>query len=70
LQACQLDWTCLAPAGFFEPGTRTGKFRLGEDNLIVGDNGESRISMEDYAIAMVDELESHAHQRQRFSVGY
>jgi len=70
LQACQLDWTCLAPAGFFEPGTRTGKFRLGEDNLIVGDNGESRISMEDYAIAMVDELESHAHPRQRFSVGY
>jgi putative NADH-flavin reductase len=70
LQSSDLDWTSLAPAGFFEPGDRTGVFRLGKDNLIVSDKGESRISMEDYAIALVDELESHAHPRQRFSVGY
>jgi uncharacterized protein len=70
LKASDLDWTSLCPAGFFEPGRRTGVFRLGKDNLVADEKGESRISMEDYAIAMVDELEKHAHSRQRFSVGY
>ena len=70
LKSSDLDWTSLSPAGYFEPGQRTGKFRLGKDNLIANEKGESRISMEDYAIALVDELESHAHPRQRFSVGY
>jgi putative NADH-flavin reductase len=70
LRACDLDWTYLSPAAYFEPGTRTGVFRLGKDNLVANEKGESRISMEDYAIAMVDELERHAHPRQRFSVGY
>ena len=70
LKASDLDWTSLSPAGYFEPGQRTGKFRLGQDNLIANEKGESRISMEDYAIALVDELETHAHSRQRFSVGY
>lgn len=70
LRASDLDWTSLCPAGYFEPGQRTGIFRLGKDNLVANDKGESRISMEDYAIAMVDELEKHAHSRQRFSVGY
>jgi putative NADH-flavin reductase len=70
LRASDLDWTCLAPAAFFEPGNRTGVFRLGLNNLIVNEKGESKISMEDYAIALVDELEKHAHPRQRFSVGY
>jgi len=70
LKASDLDWTSLCPAGYFEPGQRTGVFRLGKDNLVANEKGESRISMEDYAIAMVDELESHAHSRQRFSVGY
>jgi len=70
LQASELDWTCLAPAAFFEPGNRTGIFRLGKNNLIANEQGESRISMEDYAVALVDELEKHAHPRQYFSVGY
>jgi putative NADH-flavin reductase len=70
LKASDLDWTSLCPASFFEPGQRTGVFRLGKDNLIANEKGESRISMEDYAIAMVDELERHAHSRQRFSIGY
>ena len=60
----------VAPAAYFEPGTRTGSFRTGKDELITAANGESRISMEDYAIAMVDELENGAHRRQRVSVGY
>ena len=70
LRASDLDWTSLCPAAYFEPGQRTGVFRLGKDNLVANEKGESRISMEDYAIAMVDELENHTHPRQRFSVGY
>lgn len=70
LRESDVDWTYVAPAAFFEPGPRTGKFRTGSNELITAANGESRISMEDYAIAMVDELESGAHRRQRVSVGY
>jgi putative NADH-flavin reductase len=70
LQASDVDWTYLAPAAYFEPGTRTGRFRLGRNELITGANGESRISMEDYAIALVDELERGAHRKARFSIGY
>lgn len=70
LRNSDVDWTYVAPAAFFEPGTRTGKFRTGTNELITAANGESRISMEDYAIAMVDELESGANRRQRVSVGY
>lgn len=70
LKASAIDWTYLAPAAVFEPGKRTGKFRLGKDELIADSQHESRISMEDYAIALVDELEKPRHHRQRFSVGY
>jgi putative NADH-flavin reductase len=70
LQASAIDWTSLCPAAYFDPGLRTGQFRLGTDNLIADEKGESRVSMEDYAIAMVNELENPVHRRQRFSVGY
>jgi putative NADH-flavin reductase len=70
LRNSDLDWTSVCPAAYFEPGQRTGAYRLGKDNLVANEKGESRISMEDYAIAMVDELEKHAHSKQRFSVGY
>ncbi|WP_313917740.1 NAD(P)-dependent oxidoreductase [Tahibacter sp.] len=70
LRTSNVDWTYLAPAAFFEPGERKGRFRLGTDELITDANGESRISMEDYAIALVDELEQGAHRKQRFSIGY
>ncbi|MEO6816567.1 MAG: NAD(P)-dependent oxidoreductase, partial [Edaphobacter sp.] len=60
----------FSPAAFFEPGQRTGKFRLGKDQLIADDQNNSRISMEDYAIALVDELEKPQHERQRFTIGY
>jgi len=70
LRNSDVNWTYVAPAAYFEPGTRTGKFRLGTDELITGANGESRISMEDYAIAMVDELEKGSNRRKRVSVGY
>lgn len=65
-----LDWTFLSPAALFEPGQRTGRFRIGKDSLLVDANGSSAISMEDYAIALVDELEQPKHSRQRFTVGY
>lgn len=70
LQSSGSNWTYLSPAALFEPGERTGVFRLGENELIANKQGESRISMEDYAIALVDELEKPRHIRQRFSVGY
>ncbi|MBL6076647.1 NAD(P)-dependent oxidoreductase [Belnapia sp. T18] len=63
-----LDWTFLSPAAIFEPGERTGCFRLGADQLLTDTEGNSRISMEDYAIALVDELERPAHSRRRFTV--
>ena len=65
-----LDWTFLSPSAEFVPGERTGKFRLGGDQLLADANGRSWISMEDYAIAFVDELETPKHSRQRFTVGY
>ena len=65
-----INWTYFSPAGFFEPGDRTGHFRLGDNKLIADTKGNSRISMEDYAIALVDELERPAHERARFTIGY
>lgn len=65
-----LDWTFLSPSAVIQPGERTGRFRLGGDQLLVDAEGKSRISAEDYAIALVDELESPKHSRQRFTVGY
>ena len=65
-----LDWTFLSPSAMIAPGERTGRFRLGDDGLLVGEDGQSRISQADYAIAFVDELERPAHSRRRFTVGY
>lgn len=65
-----LDWTFLSPSADFAPGTRTGRFRLGGDQLLTDRTSKSHISMEDFAIAMADELERPAHSRQRFTVGY
>jgi len=64
-----LEWTFLSPSAMFVPGERTGTFRLGKDALLTGETGSS-ISYEDYAIAMVDEIEAPKHIRQRFTVGY
>jgi uncharacterized protein len=66
----EVNWTYLSPSVFFVPGERTGKFRLGGDQLLTGADGQSKISMEDYAIAMADEIEKPQHIRQRFTVGY
>lgn len=68
-QEKDLDWTYLSPSALFVAGERTGKFRLGKDQLLVNEKGSS-ISFEDYAIALVDEVEKPAHSRERFTVGY
>lgn len=65
-----VSWTFLSPSAVFTPGERTGKYRTGRDQLLVGEDGRSRISQEDYAVAMLDEIESPQHQGQRFTVGY
>jgi putative NADH-flavin reductase len=70
LKVSESDWTYFSPAGLFEPGERTGKFRLGKDDLITDASGNSWISMEDYAIATVDELEKPQHRGERFTIGY
>ena len=69
----ELDWVFFSPAanlGNLTAGVRTGKFRLGKDDLIVDEKGESFISVEDYAMAMVDELELEKHHQERFTIGY
>lgn len=69
-QEPELDWIFLAPSVRIEPGRRTGKFRLGTDHVLYDASGASRISLEDYAMAMIDELERPQHHRERFTVGY
>lgn len=64
-----LEWTFLSPSALFFAGERTGEFRLGSDRLLTNENGSS-ISFEDFAVAMVDEVENPRHIRQRFTVGY
>lgn len=66
----EIDWVFFSPAGTLEPGERTGKFRLGKDDLIVDEKGYSHISVQDYAMAMVDELEQENHHKERFTIGY
>ena len=65
-----LDWTFLSPAAVLEPGARTEVFRLGGDQLLYDAEGQCRISVQDYAVAMIDELEEAKHTRKRFCVAY
>lgn len=65
-----VDWTYVSPSAVLEPGTRTGSFRLGTDELLVDKDGNSSISMEDLATALLDEAETPGHGRTRFTAGY
>lgn len=65
-----LDWTFLSPSVFFQAGERTGKFRLGKDQLLTAEDGRSHISYEDFSIALIDETEQPKHHRERFTIGY
>lgn len=65
-----IDWAFFSPAGNLEPGEAKGNYRLGKDDLIVDAEGNSHITVGDYAKAMVDELETPAHHHERFTIGY
>lgn len=65
-----VDWTYLSPSALLEPGRRTGTFRLGTDELLVDAEGNSALSMEDLAVAVLDEAEHPEHHRSRFTAGY
>ena len=65
-----LDWVFFSPSMMLGPGERTGKFRLGKDDLLVDAEGKSAISYEDLSVAILDELEKPAHHRERMTVGY
>lgn len=69
-EAHDLDWTMLSPSALFVDGERTGHFRLGDDTLLVDADGKSWISFQDFAIALIDELERPQHARRRFTIGY
>ena len=69
-QNATLDWTFISPAAAIAPAKRTGRYRLGGDQLVVDAAGESRISAEDYAVAFIDEVERPRHIRRRFTVAY
>lgn len=65
-----VKWTYASPPARIAPGERTGTYRVGDDELLRNDKGESSISMEDYAVALIDEAESPRHTGRRFTVGY
>jgi len=69
-KASDLEWTAISPAASIQPGERTGKFRLGLDHLVEDDKGQSLISREDFAIAILDEIEAPKHVRRRFTAAY
>jgi putative NADH-flavin reductase len=65
-----VDWTFFAPAGLIQPGQRTGRYRTARDHLVVDGEGRSSISAEDYAVALLDEVEKPRFRRSRMTVGY
>lgn len=69
-QEKEVDWVFFSTAADLFHGTRTGRYRLGKDDMIVDKVGNSHISVEDYAAAMIDELETPAHHQERFTIGY
>jgi len=66
----ELNWAYFSPAGNIAPGEKKGKYRMGKDELIVNENGESSISVEDFADAMLNEVENPQHHNERFTIGY
>ena len=69
-RAADLDWTAISPAAMIQPGKRTGHYRAGTDQLLVDDKGNSHISAEDYAVALLDEVETPRLVRRRITVAY
>jgi len=70
LAKCPFNWTCVSPSADIKEGIRTGSYRIGTSQLLFDEYGTSRISMEDFAVAIVDEVERPRFSRMRFTVGY
>jgi putative NADH-flavin reductase len=70
LKASDINWTFFSPAFSIAPGAHTGKYRVGTTTLLADAKGDSRISAEDYADALVNELEKPAHMRAQMTVAY
>jgi putative NADH-flavin reductase len=69
-QEKELEWTYVSPSAYISPGKRTGNFRTGKDQMLFDEHGQSHISMEDFAVAIIDEIMNPQHIRERFTVGY
>lgn len=69
-QEKELVWTYISPSAEISPGERTGNFRTGKDQMLFDEHGQSHISMEDFAVAVIDEIMNPQHIRERFTVGY
>jgi putative NADH-flavin reductase len=67
-RTADIDWTYFSPAAILEPGERTGRYRTGRDQLLTNADGKSRISAEDFAVALLDEVERPRHLRERITV--
>ncbi len=70
IRKAPFDWTYVCPSAEIDEGTRTGKYRTGTNQLLIDPGGQSRISMEDFAVAILDEVEKPKFSRARFTVGY
>lgn len=66
-RASTIDWTFFSPSALIAPGKRTGQYQLGTDQLLTNEQGESFISIADYAVALLDEVEDPHFIRQRFT---
>ena len=66
----ELEWTFISPAILLQPGERTGKYRIGKNSPVFDEHHESKISVEDLAVAILDALDQHLHVRERFTIGY
>lgn len=66
----EADWSYISPPALLVPGVRTGSYRLGGDELLINSDGSSKISIEDFAVALIDEAESPKHRRTRFTVAW
>jgi len=65
-----VGWTYVSPGALLQPGERTGRYRTDDDRLLVDEDGHSHITMEDFAIAILDEIEDPRHVRERFTAAY
>ena len=65
-----LDWLFVSPAAQLIPGERSGKYRVGADQLLTDGEGNSQISDQDYAVALLDEIETPKHSTKRICVAY